>query len=193
MPSRGARRVPERLVVGDVRSVSNRRSDGRAAPLRLPEYPRRRRRVSEEYPRRRRGVSTERSGRRRHGAFGDGIVAVTLGAGLAIRLRQNPRRSKDAEVHVLWLPPRSALVLTGAARYVYTHGITSRKGDLVDGVWKPRGRRVSLTFRRLPAPGPCPCGFPESCDAVAGAPRFLPTRLRPQEGSLEPRGADAPD
>ena len=126
-----------------------------------------------------------------HGAFGDGLVAVTLGAGCAIRLQRNRRHEAGAPIHTLWLPPRSALVLSGAARYVYTHGIVSRKGDLVDGEWRLRGRRVSLTFRRLPPPGPCACGFPESCDAAGTAPKRLPTRLRGSAGGAEPRGCDA--
>ena len=126
-----------------------------------------------------------------HAAFGDGLVAVTLGAGCAIRLQRNRRHEAGAPIHTLWLPPRSALVLSGAARYVYTHGIVSRKGDLVDGEWRLRGRRVSLTFRRLPPPGPCACGFPESCDASGTAPKLLPTRLRGSAGGAEPRGCDA--
>lgn len=126
-----------------------------------------------------------------HGAFGDGLVAVTLGAGCAIRLQRNRWHEAGAPIHTLWLPPRSALFLSGAARYVYTHGIVSRKGDLVDDQWCLRGRRVSLTFRRLPPPGPCACSFPESCDASGTAPKLLPTRLRGDAGGVEPRGCDA--
>ena len=50
---------------------------------------------------------------------------------------------------------------------------------------------MSLTFRTLPPPGPCACGFPESCDAAGTAPKLLPTRLRGAEGGVEPRGPDA--
>ena len=125
-----------------------------------------------------------------HAAFADGLFSLTLGAGVALRLQKNRRTAKDAPVHTLWLPPRSLLCLTGDARYVYTHGIVSRKGDLVDGDWRPRGRRVSLTFRHLPAAGPCPCGRPEACDArEGGAPKLLPTRLRPPPESHEARAA----
>ena len=117
-----------------------------------------------------------------HGAFADGIYSLTLGAGVAMRLKKNRRADPDAPTHALWLPPRSLLCLRGEARYVYGHGITSRRGDNVGGAWVPRGRRVSLTFRGLPPPGPCACGFPDSCDAGGTAPLLLPTRLRPDGG-----------
>ena len=43
---------------------------------------------------------------------GDGLVAVTLGAGCAIRLQRNRRHEAGAPIHTLWLPPRSALVVS---------------------------------------------------------------------------------
>lgn len=60
----------------------------------------------------------------------------------------------------VWLAPRSCAVLRGEARYVWQHGIASRRTDcLEEGVPLPRGRRVSLTPARpdgspAPAPGP---------------------------------------
>ena len=121
-----------------------------------------------------------------HAAFGDGIFSLTLGGGVAVRLQANRRHRERARVHELYATPRSLLALRGAARFVYTHGIVSRKGDLVDDDWVPRTRRVSLTFRHVPPAGPCGCGFPASCDARGGfAPPLLPTRLRPAPGALE--------
>ena len=64
------------------------------------------------------------------------------------------------------LPPRSALVLHGAARYAWQHGIATRKSDLVDGQVVPRARRVSLTFRAVRhTTEPCSCAFPLHCDS----------------------------
>jgi hypothetical protein len=56
--------------------------------------------------------------------------------------------------HEVWLPPRSVLVLTGEARYEWTHGIASRtRNNVEDAVvgedgwqWQERGVRVSVTF-----------------------------------------------
>jgi hypothetical protein len=50
---------------------------------------------------------------------------------------------------MVYLPPRSLLVLRGDARYMWSHGIASRHRDKVDQQLLPRGRRVSLTFRQV--------------------------------------------
>lgn len=54
------------------------------------------------------------------------------------------------------LPRRSLLVISGEARYHWSHGIAPRKQDQVMGQLVPRGRRVSLTFRHVLRPGPIP-------------------------------------
>lgn len=45
------------------------------------------------------------------------------------------------------LEPRSALVLTGEARWKHTHEIRKRKSDVINGVKTPRLRRISVTVR----------------------------------------------
>lgn len=96
--------------------------------------------------------------------FGDGIVGVSLGGGVAMRFaRVGSGREGEGE-HEVWLPPRSVIVLTGEARYGWTHGIASRNWDKVeeeggggggDGggsgrwQWHYREPRVSVTFRWL--------------------------------------------
>jgi hypothetical protein len=66
----------------------------------------------------------------------------------------------DGGGYEVWLPSRSVLVLTGEARYEWTHGIARRVRDKVeveeDGEddgggwrWLERGVRVSVTFRWL--------------------------------------------
>lgn len=55
-----------------------------------------------------------------------------------------------------YLPARSMLVLRGAARYEWAHGISPRKYDKINGVLQPRSRRVSLTFRQALKPSGIP-------------------------------------
>lgn len=52
------------------------------------------------------------------------------------------------------LPRRSLLVMTGESRYVWSHGITPRKSDIVTSpagglTLATRGTRTSLTFRKI--------------------------------------------
>jgi alkylated DNA repair dioxygenase AlkB len=73
--------------------------------------------------------------------FGDCIVSVSLGSGVTMRF------SRADHVHVdVWLPPRSAVFLTGDARRLWKHAIAAVKSDKGHGA---RARRVSLTFRTL--------------------------------------------
>ena len=106
-----------------------------------------------------------------HSAFEDGICALTLGDGCAMRLQRRD------ESHVIWLPPRALLVLSGASRYEWSHAIAMRRHDVLEsGERVARGRRVSLTLRRARG-RPCACAFPAFCDSQGGAPIALPTRL----------------
>lgn len=90
--------------------------------------------------------------------FGDGIVGVSLGDG-GVAMRFARAEAGDGDGYDVWLPSRSVLVLTGEARYKWTHGIAPRLRDKVevgaageegDGwMWQERGVRVSVTFRWL--------------------------------------------
>jgi alkylated DNA repair dioxygenase AlkB len=59
------------------------------------------------------------------------------------------RNSRTGEMASTMLEPCSLLLLTGAARYEWTHAIPARRSDIVDGLRRPRARRVSLTFRSV--------------------------------------------
>lgn len=59
------------------------------------------------------------------------------------------RNLDDGRQVSLVLEPRSLVVLSGAARYRWTHEIPARRSDLIGGARHPRGRRVSLTFRTV--------------------------------------------
>jgi len=47
------------------------------------------------------------------------------------------------------LEPNSLLIMSGEARYDWKHGIPARKNDTYDGKRYQRGRRVSVTFRKV--------------------------------------------
>ena len=66
----------------------------------------------------------------------------------------------------IYLPPRSCIWFYGESRFFWKHGIAFRKTDIVDGQIIPRGRRVSLTFRKVKAFGQwgCECGEEKVCD-----------------------------
>ena len=89
--------------------------------------------------------------------FGDGIVGVSLGDGGVAMQFARADTGEDGDEFEMWLPSRSILVLTGEARYKWTHGIAPRLRDKVevvaareDGwIWQERGIRVSVTFRWL--------------------------------------------
>lgn len=56
--------------------------------------------------------------------------------------------ASQAQMPVL-LEPGSLLVMRGEARYGWKHGIAPRKSDLYQGRKIVRGRRLSLTFRKV--------------------------------------------
>lgn len=47
------------------------------------------------------------------------------------------------------LRPGDLLLMSGAARYAYTHGIAARTEDVWGGEVRPRQHRVSITLRRM--------------------------------------------
>ena len=94
--------------------------------------------------------------------FGDGIMGVSLGGGVAMRFARVGSEGEGGGEYEMWLPPRSVIVLTGEARYGWTHGIIPRDRDRVEEEegsgggdcesgwrWHHREPRVSVTFRWL--------------------------------------------
>jgi hypothetical protein len=91
----------------------------------------------------------------------------------------------------VWLPPRSVIVLTGEARYAWTHGIVPRARDRVEDVdgggdggwrWHYREPRVSVTFRWL-LPGAEIVGGAESETDEDGEDRRMAMAHGNEEGS----------
>ncbi|MBZ0301110.1 MAG: alpha-ketoglutarate-dependent dioxygenase AlkB [Anaerolineae bacterium] len=77
--------------------------------------------------------------------FGDTIVSLSLGSACVMTFT-NLRTRKEFETV---LDPGSLIVLRGAARYDWQHGIPARKTDTLHSEVIKRGRRVSVTFRQV--------------------------------------------
>jgi len=76
--------------------------------------------------------------------FGDTIASLSLAnAAMMVFTDLSGRTEK------LYLQPRSLLIMTDEARLKWRHAIPARKSDMVNNQRLPRGRRVSLTFRKV--------------------------------------------
>nr|XP_028582029.1 alkylated DNA repair protein alkB homolog 8 isoform X2 [Podarcis muralis] len=110
-----------------------------------------------------------------HSAFEDEIIALSLGAEIVMDFKH-----PDGHAAAVMLPQRSLLVMSGESRYLWTHGITPRKFDIVqasegqkigavtadigDLTLNKRGERTSFTFRKVRR-SPCNCSYPSVCDS----------------------------
>ncbi|MDE0020040.1 MAG: alpha-ketoglutarate-dependent dioxygenase AlkB [Candidatus Poribacteria bacterium] len=79
--------------------------------------------------------------------FKNAIASLSLGSACIMEFKKKGEE-KTTKTEA-WLAPRSLVVLKGAARYEWKHGIPPRKSDVWEGVKHSRGRRVSLTFRKV--------------------------------------------
>ena len=77
--------------------------------------------------------------------FGRAIASISLCSSCIMDFTH----SKTGEKTSLLLEPRSLLLLTDDARYLWKHGIAHRKMDRHQGQSIKRGRRISLTFRKV--------------------------------------------
>lgn len=75
--------------------------------------------------------------------FDDKIVSISLISQCVMQF------SAPGEQHSLLLEPRSLLMLSGESRYGWKHGIKAVKNDRWMDQVLPRGRRVSVTFRKI--------------------------------------------
>nr|XP_020495617.1 alkylated DNA repair protein alkB homolog 8 isoform X1 [Labrus bergylta] len=118
-----------------------------------------------------------------HSAFEDTLLSLSLGARTVMEFRH-----PDGHLVPVVLPPRSLLVMKGESRYLWTHGITPRKYDMVPAcdpqspalktaevgtpsnlTLRKRGTRTSFTFRKI-RHKPCDCAFPSACDSQGATP-----------------------
>ena len=77
--------------------------------------------------------------------FGDTILSLSLGSSCMMDFYA---LEGETILHQL-LEPRSLLIIEKEARYGWKHGIAARKNDVVEGLSLARGRRISLTFRKV--------------------------------------------
>lgn len=106
-----------------------------------------------------------------HRPFDDIIFSLSLKSHTVMEFK----RWDETRSHVgIFLPPMALLIMTGEARYGWTHCIAENRMDFVSDEVKPmlRGDRVSLTWRmgRVSEHFCDECPFPSLCDA--------PPRLR---------------
>ncbi|TYZ61643.1 hypothetical protein PybrP1_001690 [[Pythium] brassicae (nom. inval.)] len=94
-----------------------------------------------------------------HSAFTGAIASLSLANEIVMEFRH-----PDGRLESVLCQPRSLLVMTGAARYEWTHAIPPRAFDVIDGERVARRRRVSVTFRKVQST-PCACAFPVQCDS----------------------------
>ncbi|KAG7226011.1 hypothetical protein INR49_018621 [Caranx melampygus] len=138
-----------------------------------------------------------------HSAFEDTILSLSLGAKTVMEFRH-----PDGRLVPVVLPGRSLLVMKGESRYLWTHGITPRKFDMVPAcdpqsspahtssdlgtnrnlTLSKRGTRTSFTFRKI-RHKPCCCAFPSTCDSQGAA--SVPLPALPSAPSIPCCHADA--
>jgi alkylated DNA repair dioxygenase AlkB len=78
-----------------------------------------------------------------HKTYGNVIGCFTLGSGASMVFR------KGSNAESLYVEKDSLYIMTGDARNEWTHEMPARKTDVVDGIIKKRGRRISVTFREI--------------------------------------------
>lgn len=77
--------------------------------------------------------------------FKNWIITVSLGSQCIMKF-SNKQNQTFIEKELL---SRSAYLMLGDARYKWTHEITKRKSDIINGIKKLRTRRISITFREM--------------------------------------------
>ncbi|WP_348714956.1 alpha-ketoglutarate-dependent dioxygenase AlkB [Tenacibaculum sp. 190130A14a] len=77
--------------------------------------------------------------------FSDTIISLSLASDIVMNIKSVNSNDKLG----MLLQRRSLLVFSNDSRYLYEHGIASRKSDKFNGTKRNRERRISLTFRKV--------------------------------------------
>lgn len=77
--------------------------------------------------------------------FEDTIVSISLNSTAVMNFTHPETREKIP----VFLPRRSAVILKEESRYEWKHSIPARKTDKYENQTLQRGRRISLTFRKV--------------------------------------------
>lgn len=75
----------------------------------------------------------------------DVIGCFTLGSGATMTFK-----NKNEEEY-LYVRPYSLYIMSGYARYIWSHEMDEKKYDIVDNTKIKRERRISVTFRNVPS------------------------------------------
>ncbi|XP_028656230.2 alkylated DNA repair protein alkB homolog 8 [Erpetoichthys calabaricus] len=126
-----------------------------------------------------------------HSAFEDVIISLSLGAKIVMDFKH-----PDGQNVSVLLPQRSLLVMKGESRYLWSHGITPRKSDVVPVInadaaqivssdlgnltLNKRETRTSFTFRKV-RQTPCNCVYPSVCDSQSAGKLNVPPSVPQSE------------
>jgi len=77
-------------------------------------------------------------------SYGEIICCYTVGGGAKMLFRN------DEKCHDIYVEPGSLYIMSKEARYKWTHEMSSKKTDTIDGKRVARQRRISITFRNMP-------------------------------------------
>lgn len=80
--------------------------------------------------------------------FGDVIISISLSGSCVMNFQKHKNATAEGKIPVLLLL-RSLVVMKSEARYEWLHSIPARKKDVFNGNTYLRGRRVSVTFRKV--------------------------------------------
>ena len=112
-----------------------------------------------------------------HSVFEDPILSLSLQSGCIMDFKRGEKRTS------LLLPSRSLLIMSGEARYAWSHGIYPRHSDIVNtssGITtRERGIRTSFTFRKVRT-GNCPCYYDEYCDTKNNSEKNIGNSIAPK-------------
>ena len=79
--------------------------------------------------------------------FGPTVATISLSDAWRMDFRPVGGAAGSRVEHLLEVG--SAVLMTGDARWRWLHGIAKRQRERTDGGWRPRKRRISLTFRTV--------------------------------------------
>lgn len=78
--------------------------------------------------------------------FDDTIISISLGGSCVFNFEREPNSKEKIP---FFLEAKTLVVMTGESRFNWYHGIPSRKSDDFNGTKHKRGRRISITFRKV--------------------------------------------
>jgi alkylated DNA repair dioxygenase AlkB/SAM-dependent methyltransferase len=80
-------------------------------------------------------------------AFGDGLLSLSLNSGIVMEFRKVDAKDGGDRKKLVYLPRRSIVLMSEAARFEWEHMIVTRTTDVHNGELMSRDLRISLTFR----------------------------------------------